>query len=296
MTMVASVMSGREKSGCLRHRPLARICPPRHPRRVRGSLRTMSEAILHEVSDRILTLSLHRPNKKNALTLDMYNTLVEHLDRADSDPQIRAIVLRGEGGVFTAGNDLADFMESPPDNMDSPVGRLLARLPRIQTPLVASVDGVAVGIGTTLLLHCDFVYCTTRAIFKLPFVPLGLCPEAGSSWLLPRLVGRVRANELLLLGDAFDAQAALEMGIVNAVVESPVLDTMVHDIAMRLASLPPASVRLTKQLIAQSQQAPLEEAMNRESAQFMQRLRSPEAREAMQAFFEKRPPDFTRFD
>ena len=256
----------------------------------------MSEALTHELSENVLTIAFNRPEKKNALTMAMYDAFLEQLDRADADPQIRAILWRGEGGVFTAGNDLGDFMKNPPSSMDSPVGRVLAKMPQLTKPIVAAVDGPAVGIGTTLLMHCDLVYCSSRAKFKLPFVPLGLCPEAGSSYLLPRLAGRAKATELLLLGDAFGADTAKEIGLVNEVLEPEGLDARAREIAVKLAKLPPASVRLTKSLIGRAHLDMLQAAMQREGDQFLTRLRSPEAAEAMQAFFEKRAPDFSKFE
>ncbi len=256
----------------------------------------MTEALTHELSEGVLTVSFNRAEKKNALTLDMYDALVEQLQRSESDPQIRCVVLRGEGGIFTAGNDLGDFMKNPPDSMDSPVGRLLAILPALSKPLVAAVDGPAIGLGTTILMHCDLAYCTTRAKFKMPFVPLGLCPEAGSTYLLPRLAGRVRATELLMLGESFSAETAVHIGLVNAVVEPDALDEHTRSVATKIAGLPAASVRLTKQLIAQSHADLLRASMQREGDQFLSRLRSPEAMEAMQAFFQKRAPDFSKFD
>ncbi len=256
----------------------------------------MSDALMHEESDGVLTLSFNRPDKKNALTLAMYDAFVEQLSRSDEDPAIRAVLVRGQGGTFTAGNDLGDFMKDPPTSMDSPVGRMLAILPRLRKPLIAAVDGAAVGIGTTLLMHCDLVYCSDRATFKMPFVPLGLCPEAGSSYLLPRMAGRVKATELLLLGEAFDGRTALDIGLVNEVLPAEQVDARARDVALKIAKLPPASVRLTKSLIGQAHRDLLLAAMEREGDHFLSRLRSPEAAEAMQAFFQKRDPDFSKFE
>ncbi|MCR9161727.1 MAG: enoyl-CoA hydratase [Nannocystaceae bacterium] len=256
----------------------------------------MSDAVLHEVSEGVLTVSFNRPDKKNALTLAMYDALLERLASADEDPSVRAIVVRGEGGSFTAGNDLSDFMKNPPASMDSPVGRVLGILPKLRTPLIAAVDGAAVGIGTTLLMHCDLVYCSDRSKFKMPFVPLGLCPEAGSSYLLPRMAGRVKATELLLLGKTFDGATALDIGLVNEVLPPDAVDARAAEVAREVAALPPASVRLTKALIGQASRDLLLEAMKREGDEFIGRLRSPEAAEAMQAFFQKRAPDFSKFE
>lgn len=256
----------------------------------------MSEALTHERSEGVVTITFNRPEKKNALTLAMYDALVDVLGAADEDPSVRAMIVRGEGGVFTAGNDLGDFMKNPPTSMDSPVGRVIGLLPRLRKPLIAAVDGPAVGLGTTLLMHCDFVYCSDRARFKMPFVPLGLCPEAGSSYVLPRMAGRVKATELLLLGKGFDAATALDIGLVNEVLPADAVDARAREVALEVASLPPASVRLTKALIGQAQHDLLHAAMKREGDHFLARLRSPEAAEAMQAFFQKRAPDFSKFE
>ncbi len=256
----------------------------------------MSEALTHELSEKVLTVTFNRPSKKNALTLAMYDALVEQLKRADEDPQVRVLVVRGEGGTFTAGNDLSDFMKDPPSSMDSPVGRVLGWLPKLRKPMIAAVDGAAVGIGTTLLMHCDLAYCSSRAKFKMPFVPLGLCPEAGSSYLLPRMAGRVKATELLMLGRTFGPQTAVEIGLVNEVLPPEELDAHARAIALEIAGLPPASVRLTKQLIGDAHLERLQAAMEREGEHFLARLRSPEATEAMQAFFQKRAPDFSKFE
>ncbi len=260
------------------------------------TLRPMTEALTHELSDRVLTVSFNRVDKKNALTLAMYDALLEQLKRSDEDPQIRAVLLRGEGGIFTAGNDLGDFMKNPPDSMDSPVGRVLNILPRLTKPLIAAVDGPAIGLGTTILMHCDLAYASDRAKFKMPFVPLGLCPEAGSTYLLTRLAGRAKATELLMLGESFDAATALEIGLVNEVLSADELDAAARAKATKVAALPPASVRLTKQLILQSHADLLRASMEREGDHFLARLRSPEAAEAMQAFFQKRAPDFSKFE
>lgn len=256
----------------------------------------MPEALTHELSENVLTISFNRPEKKNALTMAMYDALFARLQQAEEESQVRAIVLRGEGGTFTAGNDLGDFMKDPPKTMDSPVGRVLGLLPTLHTPVIAAVNGAAVGIGTTLLMHCDLVYCSDRSKFKMPFVPLGLCPEAGSSYLLPRLAGRVKATELLLLGEAFDAATALEIGLVNEVLSAEALDERAQAVALKIAALPPASVRLTKALISRAHSDMLNAAMEREGGLFLERLRSPEAAEAMQAFFQKRAADFSKFE
>jgi enoyl-CoA hydratase/carnithine racemase len=249
-----------------------------------------------DVSDRVLTLQIDRPAKKNALTLAMYDAMTKALDRALEDPQIRVVLLRGSEGCFTAGNDLLDFMQRPPSSADSPVGRFLEALVGHPKPIVAAVEGIAIGVGTTMLLHCDLVYATPTTRFQLPFVPLGLGPEAGSSLLLPQLCGHQRAAELLLLGEPFDGAKAFELGLVNRLVEPDGLHAWARDRAVTLATLPPASIRLTKRLLRAPMRATLEAVMNDESTAFFERLRAPEATEAMSAFFAKRKADFSRFD
>jgi len=255
-----------------------------------------SDEVQVDVTDRVLTIALVRPKKKNALTLAMYEVITAALARAKDDAQIRVVVVRGVEGCFTAGNDLADFMQRPPTSSDSPVGRFLDLLVTHPKPIVAAVDGIAIGVGTTMLLHCDLVYATKETRFGLPFVPLGLGPEAGSSMLLPLLCGHARAAELLLLGEPFDGVRAYELGLVNRLVEREGLHAFAHERALAIAALPPASVRLTKRLMRAPVRAQLEAAMQDEGAAFFERLRSPEAAEAMSAFFAKRKPDFSRFE
>jgi enoyl-CoA hydratase/carnithine racemase len=249
-----------------------------------------------DVTDRVMTIALARPAKKNALTLAMYDVITAALVRARDDAQIRVVLVRGSEGCFTAGNDLADFMQRPPTSADSPVGRFLDVLVTHPKPIIAAVDGIALGVGTTMLLHCDLVFATRETRFGLPFVPLGLSPEAGSSMLLPLLCGHARAAELLLLGEPFDGSRALELGIVNRLVERDALHAFTTEKARAIAALPPASVRLTKRLMRAPIRAQLEAAMQDEGAAFFERLRSPEAAEAMSAFFAKRKPDFSRFE
>jgi len=253
-------------------------------------------AVVTSLEDRVLTIRFDRAAKKNALTVAMYEALVAALERARDDAGIRVVLLRGTDGVFTAGNDLQDFMQRPPTSADSPVGRFLELLVGFAKPLVAAVEGPAIGVGTTMLLHCDLVYAAEGTRFQLPFVPLGLCPEAGSSALLPALAGRALAAELLLLGEPFTPELAHRIGLVNRVVAPAELHELARARAKALAELPPASVRLTKRLMRESDGPGVEAALARESASFFERLRSPEAAEAMQAFFLKRKPDFSRFE
>ena len=251
--------------------------------------------ILAERRDSLLILTLHRPDRKNALTLSMYEALVEELQAARTDPAVRVVVLRGSHGVFTSGNDLMDFMQNPPSGAESPVFRFLLTLVDYEKPIIAAVEGFAVGIGTTLLLHCDLVYAAENAQFRLPFVNLALVPEAGSSFILPRMMGHAKAAELLLLGDKFDAATAATLGIVNSVVPTATVYEYAEAKARALASKAPEALRLSKRLMKQYDREQLKQIMAEEAVLFASRLGSPETNEAIQAFFEKREPDFSRF-
>ena len=246
------------------------------------------------VENRVARIEISRPEKKNALTSEMYARLTEAFRAAAQDPQVRVVLLHGSRDCFTSGNDVSDFLKRKPGE-SSPVFGLFQVLPAFEKPVVAAVAGAAVGIGTTLLLHCDLVYAATDARFQLPFVPLGIVPEFGSTLLLPRLAGYQRAAELLLLGQPFTAQKALEAGIATAVVPKDSLFDEAGKAATLLASLPPESLRLTKRLMKQGQAKELEAQIAEEGRLFVERLASPEAKEAMSAFLEKRKPDFSRF-
>lgn len=255
----------------------------------------MTELVKVELRDGVLDIGLNRPDKKNALTADMYQSLVAALHLGNSNASVRVILIHGTEAVFTAGNDLSDFLERPPSDPNAPVMQLLRLLPDIGKPMLAAVGGAAVGIGTTLLLHCDYVVAADNARFQLPFVNLGLCPEAGSSLLLPLLVGQRRAAELLILGEPFAAEQAREMGLVNKVVAPEELLATANDVAGKFAARPAAAVRLSKQLMKSHWQDTLRQAVATEAQAFAQRLSSPEAKEAFQAFLEKRQPDFSKF-
>ena len=247
-----------------------------------------------ETRDRITRIELARLDKKNAITTEMYVQMAEALANADADRSVRAVLLHGAPDCFTAGNDLSDFLQRPP-GAKSPSWRFFEVLPALSKPIVAAVGGPAVGIGTTLLLHCDLVYATPAARFQLPFVQLGIVPEFGSTYLLPLLAGYQRAAELLLLGQAFTAEKAREVGIVSEVVPEAELLQRALKAATQLAELPPESIRLTKRLMKSAHAESTRNQIAEESRVFVERLSSPEAKEAMNAFLEKRKPDFSRF-
>jgi enoyl-CoA hydratase/carnithine racemase len=253
----------------------------------------MSEtSILSHVDQGILTLTFNRPQRKNALTPAMYTELVERLRAADQDPEVRVIVVTGSADAFTSGNDLGDFMNTPPAGADSPVFQLLLTLVDLEKPLIAAVNGVAVGIGVTMLLHCDLVYAADSARFQLPFVNLGLVPEGGSSTMLPAIMGHARAAELLMLGEKFSAQEADRVGLVTRLYPSSELAERVRERALVLAGKPMASIKHAKKLMRDPNREALKETLVREAAIFLERLTSPAAAEAFTAFFEKRAPDF----
>ncbi|MDY7509338.1 enoyl-CoA hydratase [Ralstonia sp. 22086] len=253
-------------------------------------------SIRTETADGVLTLTFDRLDRKNAITAAMYQTLADALVAAETDPAIRVIVLAGHESVFTAGNDLEDFMKNPPKDESAPVHQFLKAISRATKPLIASVSGAAVGVGTTMLLHCDLVYASETAKLSMPFAQLGLCPEAASSLLLPQLAGYHRAADKLLFGEPFDATEARELGLVNRVLPAGELDAFVRTQARKLTLLPPASLRATKRLMKEGATPQIAERMSVEGKQFGEMLRAPEAREAFTAFFEKRRPDFSKFN
>nr|WP_311529733.1 enoyl-CoA hydratase [uncultured Ralstonia sp.] len=253
-------------------------------------------SIRTETADGVLTLTFDRLDRKNAITAAMYQTLADALVAAETDAAIRVIVLAGHESVFTAGNDLEDFMKHPPKDDSAPVHQFLRAISTATKPLIASVSGAAVGVGTTMLLHCDLVYASETAKLSMPFAQLGLCPEAASSLLLPQLAGYHRAADKLLFGEPFDANEARELGLVNRVLPADELDAFVRTQARKLTLLPPASLRATKRLMKEVATPQIAERMSVEGKQFGEMLRAPEAREAFTAFFEKRRPDFSKFN
>jgi len=244
----------------------------------------------------VLRLQINRPEKKNALTLAMYEQMTSALEAADRDPTVRVVLIHGQPDSFSSGNDLQDFAQSPPTGGDSPVGRFIAAISRASKPLVAAVAGPAVGIGTTMLLHCDAVYAAENTRFQLPFVNLALLPEAGSSLLLPMQIGYLRAAELLMLGEPFSAAKALQYGLVTEVcADGPTALTAAQAVAAKLSAKPPAALHVIKMLLKQPHAAQLAAQVGDETRHFVEQLQSPEAAEAFKAFFEKRAPDFTQF-
>lgn len=248
----------------------------------------MSDAIQFERERGLLTLRLNRPDKKNALTRAMYSHLAEALKQADTDPEINAVLITGSSECFTAGNDIADFLQQPPSNLDSPVFHFMLNLLECRKPVIAAVAGAAVGIGTTMLLHCDLVYVSRDARLRMPFVNLGLCPEFGSSLILPRLLGHAKAAELLLLGEGFSGEQAAQWGIATEALGSgEAALAKAREMALRFESLPPEAVRISKQLMKAPDRELLRKAIEEEGALFTQRLRSPEAIAALTGFIKR---------
>lgn len=255
-----------------------------------------TELIKIEQGDGIITLLINRPDKKNALNLGMYQALADGLTEADQDDTVRVILISGGEECFTSGNDLADFLSSPPIGPESPVMQFLTAISEARKPIVAAVNGLAVGIGVTMLLHCDLVYAGNSATFQMPFVNLGLCPEAGSTLLLPKIMGHQRAAELLLLGEQFNADKAYSLGIATEVCPDGDVLATARSRALQLAAQPAAAVRLAKKLLKRDYATPLKETITEEGVQFIDRLKSPEAAEALQAFMQRRKPDFSQFN
>jgi len=244
----------------------------------------------------VATIEIARPEKKNALTAAMYQAMADALRAAQADSGVRAVLITGQPGVFTSGNDIEDFMSRPPSQgMDSPVFQFMFALADCDKPVIAAVTGAAIGIGTTMLLHCDFTFVSDEARLAMPFVGLGLVPEFASSLLLPQLMGQARAAEKLLLGDPFTGADAVEFGIANAVLPAGEVVNHARRVAERFNSLPPGAVRQAKKLLRAPQAEAIRQTIRAEAELFAARLRSPEAMEAFQAFFQKRKPDFSKF-
>ncbi|MTV16169.1 MULTISPECIES: enoyl-CoA hydratase-related protein [Bradyrhizobium] len=254
----------------------------------------MTEHVKVEIAAGVMTLTLQRPEKKNALTGAMYDAMSHALKQAEADPAVRVILFQGDGDSFTAGNDLADFASQARGEsaVDSPAHRFIETISKAGKPLVAAVQGNAVGVGTTMLLHCDLVYLAENARLITPFVNLALVPEAASSWLLPLRIGHARAYAMFALGEPMDAQGALASGLANAVVPQSELRKKAHDAAIALTRRPAGSLSMTKKLMREQQRIAAQIA--EEGVLFKERLTTPEAREAFAAFAERRQPDFTK--
>jgi enoyl-CoA hydratase/carnithine racemase len=251
----------------------------------------VADPIVVGVADRIMEIRINRPEKRNAITAAMYAAMADALERAVTDEQVRAVLIVGSEGHFTAGNDLADFQKPTALDPDGPVFRFLQAIATFPKVLIAGVVGSAVGIGTTMLLHCDLAVAGRGTRFALPFVDLGLVPEAGSSLLLPALIGRQRTAKLLLLCEPFGADTALDYGIVTEVVDDGEVEAAARALALRIAAKAPNAVMLSKKLMM-GDGAAVAQRIADEAAVFAERLTSPEVAEAITAFYEKRPPRF----
>ena len=252
----------------------------------------MSDILIHQEAG-VLTLTFNRVERKNSINVAMYDALAGAIEGAATDDAVRAVLIQGHETVFSAGNDLDDFLRNKPAGMDSPVFRFLRGIATFPKPLLAAVCGPAVGVGTTLLFHCDLVYAGDNAAFSMPFVNLGLCPEAASSLLVPQMFGYHRAAEALLLGEPFMAEAALEVGLVNRVLPPSECNRFAREQALKLAAKPLSSLVTTKQLMKGGQQKAVLDRIAEEGAHFGRMLAEPAAREAMTAFMEKRKPNFS---
>jgi enoyl-CoA hydratase/carnithine racemase len=248
--------------------------------------------IITERSGHILRIQLNRPEKKNAMTSAMYITLADLLNDAAKDDQIRVVLWHGAGDSFSAGNDIQDFLKNPPGAGESPQARLIGALINFDKPIVAAVQGAAIGGGTTMLTHCDFVFAGENAKFRMPFVDLAVVPEFGTSYSVPARIGYLRAAELVLLGLPFDAKRAAELGLVTRVVADQQLLPTATEAAQQLAVKPPAALQSCKRLMRSSTRELLERAVKLENEEFSARVRSAEAKEAFTAFIEKRKPNF----
>ena len=253
-----------------------------------------SQDILIHTEAAVTTITINRVDKKNSITAAMYAALADAFESAGRDAAVRAVVIQGHETIFCAGNDISDFLRTPPDHADAPVFRFMRGISTFAKPIVASVCGPAVGIGTTLLLHCDLVYAGDNAAFSMPFVNLGICPEAGSSLLVPQLMGHQRAAEALLLGEPFMAETALEVGLVNRIVPPTEANALAQRQAQKLATKPLSSLIETKRLMKKGNAGLVAERIEEEGASFGRMLSEPAAREAFSAFMEKRRPDFSK--
>lgn len=242
----------------------------------------------------VMTITFNRVDKKNSISSAMYATMADALVAAETSSAVRVVVFQGHEAIFSAGNDIGDFLNGPPSTEASPVYRFLNAICTFSKPILAAVCGPAVGIGTTMLFHCDLVYAGDNAAFSMPFVNLGLCPEAASSLLVPQMMGYHRAAEALLLGEPFMAEAALEVGLVNRVLPPLEANNYAQAVAKKLAAKPISSLVETKRLMKKGIAATVKTQMSEEGTSFGRMLREPAAKEAFGAFLEKRKPDFTK--
>ena len=250
------------------------------------------DEIITERSASVLRVQLNRPAKKNAMTSSMYVTLAEIFTDAAKNEQTRVVLWHGAGDSFCAGNDIEDFLKNPPGPGDSPQARLMNALVDFDKPIVAAVQGAAIGGGTTMLTHCDFVYAGESAKFRMPFIDLAVLPEFGSSCSIPAMMGHIRAAELILLGLPFDARRAVELGFVNQVVSDQNLLATTSETARKLAAKPAGALQASKRLMKRSFRGQIKAAMKAENEAFSAQVRSEDAREAFAAFLQKRPPNF----
>ena len=250
------------------------------------------DEIFTEQAGGILRVKLNRPAKKNAMTSAMYVELADIFNEAARDDRTRVVLWHGAGDSFCAGNDIQDFLRNPPAASESPQARLMNAFVDFDKPLVAAVHGAAIGGGTTMLTHCDFVYAGESARFQMPFIHLGLVPEFGSSWSVPARIGHLRAAELILLGVPFDAKHAMEQGLVTRVVPDPDLLATAAETARKLAALPVGALQASKRLMKQPFREQIKAAVTAENEEFSAQVRSDDAKEALAAFLEKRPPHF----
>lgn len=253
----------------------------------------MSDILTH-IDAGVMTITFNRLDKKNSITSSMYAAMADAVAQAAADASVRVVLFQGHESIFSAGNDIGDFLNQPPSTQESPVFRFLRGIATFEKPLLAAVAGPAVGIGTTMLFHCDLVYAGDNAAFSMPFVNLGLCPEAASSLLAPRMFGYHRAAEALLMGDPFFAEAAQEVGLVNRVVPPTEVNGYAQAQARKLAGKPLSSLIETKRLMKSGYQQEVLQKMDEEGKSFGRMLREPAAKEAFGAFMEKRKPDFSK--
>jgi enoyl-CoA hydratase/carnithine racemase len=252
----------------------------------------MTDLIQVNTDGALAEIVFNRPDRKNALNNEMYEALSAALETLGADPAIRCILFTGAPGAYCAGNDVKEFISTPPLDADAPVFKMLRLLSTSEKVLIAAVNGMAIGIGTTMLLHCDLVVAAFTATFQLPFINLAIVPEAASSLLLPRMIGHQRTMEMMLLGDAIEAQRAQALGFVNHVVEPDQLLITARALAARIIAKPPHALRAIKQLV-KSETTTIQDRMDEENAALAVRIVSPEGREAISALIEKRTPNFT---